>query len=111
MNWNQLESIDQIVDIDVESHQHPVMIFKHSTTCSISAAALSRVTRNWLDADSEAIKPYYLDLLAHRSVSNFVAEHYNIQHQSPQVLVIKDGHCIYHTSHMDIRYEDIKELA
>lgn len=111
MNWNNLEQIDQLVDIDVESHTMPVVLFKHSTRCSISSAALDRVERGWNDQEMEGIRPYYLDLIAHRSISDAIAIHYQVEHQSPQVLVIKDGECVYHESHMGISYREIREQS
>lgn len=111
MNWNKLEQVEQLVDIDVNSHEHTIVIFKHSTRCSISAAALSRLERSWNDAEMTEVKPYYLDLLSFRTTSNAIAMHYNIEHQSPQILVIKDGHCVYHESHMGIDYNEIKQIA
>lgn len=111
MNWKKLEHIEQLVDIDVQSHTAPVLIFKHSTTCSISAAALDRLERNWNDEEMKEVQPYYLDLLAHRTTSNAIADHYETEHQSPQVLLIKKGDCIYTESHMGIQYEDLKARA
>ncbi|TAE90822.1 MAG: bacillithiol system redox-active protein YtxJ [Bacteroidetes bacterium] len=110
MNWNKLAQIEQLIDIDVLSHEYPVLLFKHSTSCSISAAALNRLERNWNEQEMEYIKPYYLDLLAHRTTSNAIADHYEIKHESPQVLIIKKGACIYHESHMGIDYKSIAEV-
>ncbi|MFN7313334.1 MAG: bacillithiol system redox-active protein YtxJ [Bacteroidota bacterium] len=106
MNWHKLEKIDQLVDIDVASHDQPVLIFKHSTRCSISSAALSRLERSWNEAEQN-ILPYYLDLLQFRNISNALAEHYKVEHQSPQVLLVKNGKCIYHESHMGIAYDEL----
>ena len=101
MNWTNLTELAQIEEIVTQSSQQPILIFKHSTSCSISSMAKSRVERQW-NFDAEAIKPYYLDLIANRAVSNAVAEHFGIQHQSPQVLLIKDGACVYNASHTAI---------
>ena len=109
MEWNQLNSIHQLSEIDQESKSTLVLIFKHSITCGISATALNRIERNWQQTDSSVIKPYYLDLLNHRAVSNAIENHYKIEHQSPQVLVIKNGKCIYTTTHNAIRYDDLLE--
>jgi bacillithiol system protein YtxJ len=110
MNWNKLEQIEQLVDVDVQSHQMPVVVFKHSTRCSISSAALSRLERSWNDADMSEVQTYYLDLIAYRTTSNAVADHYEVEHQSPQVLVIKKGECIYNESHMGIDYDELKQV-
>ena len=56
------------------------------------------------------IKPYYLDLIAHRDISNKIAQQWNIEHESPQVLVIENGKCTYHNSHMGIDYNELMEL-
>lgn len=107
MNWNTLNNISQVDAINEESKSTKIMLFKHSTRCSISSMALSRIESSWKDSDSLLIKPYYLDLIAHRDISNLIAEQYGIEHQSPQVLVISNGKCIYHESHANIRYSDI----
>ena len=104
MNWNTLTTIEQLQTIDTESATQPIMLFKHSTRCSISSAALARLERGWKEA---SVKPYYVDLLAYRDLSNAIATKYGIVHQSPQVLVIKNGQAIYNESHMGI---DVEEL-
>jgi bacillithiol system protein YtxJ len=107
MNWNKLTSESQLDAIKEESSQQPVLIFKHSTRCSISAMALSRMERNWSDA--AGIKPYYLDLIADRPVSNRVAEVFGVSHESPQVLLIQNGACTYDASHMGISFDKLKQ--
>ncbi len=107
MNWNELTSIEQLAQLDVLSSTKPVLILKHSTTCSISSTALNRIERNWKDQDEEFVTPYYLDLHAHRNVSNEIAHHYNVEHESPQVLLIKEGKCVYSETHMGINMPEI----
>jgi len=107
MNWNQITTAEQIKHLDELSKTKPVLILKHSTTCSISATALGRIERTWKEADAEFITPYYLDLLAHRNISNEIAQHYNVHHESPQVLLIKDGKCIFSQTHMGINMAEI----
>ena len=111
MKWNLLTEIEQLEKIDQESENNLVMVLKHSTTCSISSMALSRLERKWADADSEKIKPYYLDLLQYRSLSNEIEKRYGIEHQSPQVLILKNGKCIFSETHSAIRVDDILDLA
>ncbi|KAA9347117.1 MULTISPECIES: bacillithiol system redox-active protein YtxJ [Larkinella] len=107
MNWNKLQDNAQLAQIKQESAEQPVLIFKHSTRCSISSTALSRMERNW--SNSAGIKPYYLDLIAFRSVSGQVAEEFGVDHQSPQVLLIQNGECIYDASHFEISFDDLKQ--
>lgn len=108
MNWQQLQTIEQLDAIDAQSATQTVLIFKHSTRCSISDAAISRFERDWKEEDSAKMKPYYLDLIAYRPVSNAIAQRYEVEHESPQVVVIKNGKCVYHESHMNIRVNDLR---
>jgi bacillithiol system protein YtxJ len=111
MEWNKLNEIEQLEDINKASFEAPIMIFKHSTRCSISSSALSRVERNWNnEVDDLKTKPFYLDLIAYRNISNEVAQKWSIEHQSPQVLIIENGKCIYNESHMGIDYNEIINL-
>lgn len=107
MNWEKIEKLAQIEELKTLSKEKPVLIFKHSTRCSISSMALDRLSRNWKDSDSEIIKPYYLDLISYRQVSDEIANEFGVMHQSPQVILIKDGRATYDNSHMGISYGDI----
>ena len=108
MNWIALTDEAQLDTIVEESKSQPVVIFKHSTRCAISSMAKSR-----LDGEEtpENIKFYYLDLLAYRPISNKVAEMFSVHHESPQVLLIKNGECTFEESHNGIRMDEIMEQA
>lgn len=111
-SWISLTQPDQLQDIVRESHEHPVLIFKHSTTCSISAAAKAKLERQWADSPLPADTPlYYLDLLRFRPISSQIAQEFGVQHESPQLLLIQDGTCTYHASHMGIRLADAAEAV
>ncbi len=101
MEWNELTDITQLDDIIQESADIPVLIFKHSTRCAISKMALRNFEKEY-DIDAGKAKPYFLDLLEHRDISNEIANIFHVTHQSPQLLVVKDGAVVYHTSHGDI---------
>ncbi|MFZ2904854.1 MAG: bacillithiol system redox-active protein YtxJ [Cyclobacteriaceae bacterium] len=111
MNWNLLQKVDQLDDLLTESSERKILIFKHSTRCSISNTMLARLERNWKDAEVNDLKPYFLDLLAYRPLSNAIAEAFNVEHQSPQVLIISKGRAIYDRSHFDIDFEQIRTAA
>ena len=100
MNWKVLEHIDQIDNIINESWNKPVLIFKHSTRCIISKMALKNFESDFLLHN--IIDAYYLDLIAHRNISNEIAEVFAVEHQSPQILLIKDGVAVYAVSHESI---------
>jgi bacillithiol system protein YtxJ len=109
MNWHPLTSSQQLDHISERSSQVPVLIFKHSTRCSISFMAKHRLESDW-NFNDEEIEPYYLDLIAHRNISGEIAERFAVHHESPQILLIKDGECVLDASHLDITVEEIKEM-
>lgn len=101
MPWHPLTALDQLDAIDATSAHMPVLLFKHSTRCSISDTALHRLQRAWQVADGPV---HLLDLLRHRDLSDAIAERYGVRHESPQALVIHHGRCILHASHLAITY-------
>lgn len=104
INWVVLKEVQQLEDLKKESFNKPVVILKHSTRCSISSMALSRLENYW-DLSNEQAVPVYLDLIVYRNISNQIAEDFGVMHQSPQILVIKDGRCSYNASHNQIDSE------
>jgi len=108
IKWNELNDLEQIGTILEESKSQPVLIFKHSYSCGTSAMMLDRLQRKWNQEEVSELKPYFLDLLSNRNVSNQLAETFGVWHQSPQILIIHGGKCIYDISHMGISFEAIK---
>ena len=109
MNWIPLQTAEQLTELEALSHQQPVLIFKHSTRCSISSTALARFERQWKSEQVGELAPYFLDLIAYRPISAQVAEVFQVQHESPQLLLIHQGKCLYHASHFDISFEAVRE--
>jgi len=106
MNWIPLNNQAQLLEIIDLSKTTPQVIFKHSTRCSISSMALNRMEQ----ADQPAnIDFYYLDLIQYRPISQQIAELFSVFHESPQVLLIKDGNCTYSETHMGIRMDELIE--
>jgi len=103
MDWIEIKSVEELHQALAKSEKQPIALFKHSTRCSVSFMAKKTVEQSW-DLD---IPAYYLDLIAHRDVSNAIAKKLSIPHQSPQMIVVKDGQAIYDASHGSIRVEDI----
>ena len=100
VNWINLEDLGQLSEIQEISFAKPVIIFKHSTTCSISRMALKNFEREY--SLNDKVDAYYLDLLNYRPISNEIAIRFNVTHQSPQLLIIKDGNSVYNVSHENI---------
>ena len=106
MTWNELTDDSQIAEIKKQSEGQPVVIFKHSTRCSISTMAKSRLERS---IAPESVAFYYLDLIRYRGISNRLADEFSVHHESPQVLLIRNGNCVYDESHNGISMEEIRE--
>jgi len=104
MNWITLSENSQLETIREQSKTRPQVIFKHSTRCSVSQLVKSRLERNEAPAEVDF---YYLDLISFRGVSNQVAETFRVYHESPQILLIKNGECVYEESHMSIDMNEI----
>jgi bacillithiol system protein YtxJ len=99
--WQRLTSVDQLKQVIASSSDKPVLLFKHSTRCSISAMALNSFQQNW-EGTPEQIDIYYLDLLNYRDVSNAMAMETGVIHQSPQVIVLKNNEVVYTATHSSI---------
>lgn len=108
MNWNAIQSIRDIEEITAKSYEQPCLVFKHSTRCSISFIAKHRLEQNW-DFETAEIQPFYLDLIQYREVSNFIAERFQVHHESPQILLIQNGECTFDASHLDIQVVEIRQ--
>ncbi len=108
MNWTELKALDQVEKIKNESSAKPVLIFKHSNRCNISRATLDRLERRWNEGEMTTIKPYFLDLLSNRELSNTIADQFGVEHESPQVLIIRNGKSVLDLSHFAIDYEQIR---
>jgi bacillithiol system protein YtxJ len=109
MNWISLESAEQLNEIKQQAGYS--IIFKHSTRCSISLMAKRRFEMDWANLP-ENLPLYFLDLIKYRDLSNQVAQDFQVHHQSPQLLLIKDGECILDQSHSDISLEEaLSELS
>jgi bacillithiol system protein YtxJ len=103
MNWTLLESAEQISDI--KQHQGYSVIFKHSTRCSISLMVKKRFELDW-DKLPQDMPVYFLDLIKYRELSGQVASDFQVYHESPQLLLIKDGECILDLSHGHVSVEE-----
>lgn len=106
INWIPLTDLGQLNEIIELSNEKPVAIFKHSTRCSVSRMALKQFENEFNSADS--VETYFLDLIAYRDVSNEIATRFQVVHQSPQVLLIKEGKSVYNASHSDIDAQELK---
>jgi bacillithiol system protein YtxJ len=108
--WNKLVRLEQLPEIVEESKTVPVLIFKHSTRCGISRMVFKSFEKNF-ELNPGALKMYYLDLLSFRDVSDEVGYRFQILHQSPQVIVIKNGVVVAHASHYDIQLISLEQFV
>ena len=106
----RLDKMEQFDEIDEISQTKPVVLFKHSTRCSISRMALKQFDAEF-NYPEEKIDWYLLDLLNHRDLSNEIASRYNVMHQSPQIVVIRNGKAVFNESHDSISAEDLKQFT
>lgn len=108
MSWIPLHTEEELEVLHQSSFRQPVLLYKHSTRCSISSMALGRLERSGI---SSQISAYYLDLIRFRSISDSIAEKYHVRHESPQILLLYKGECLLDASHMDIDPAEIMQEA
>lgn len=107
--WKALVTEDQLDEVVEESFKRPVFIFKHSTRCGISSMALSRFESDLKATDEYGM--YFLDLLAYRSLSDAIAARFQVWHQSPQLIVLRNGETVHHSSHHSINARVLEQFA
>ena len=108
MDWNIISTAAHLDEILQQSHVQPQLIFKHSTRCSISSLVKNRFDK--VDA-LQGVDVWYLDLIANRSLSNEIAERFSVHHESPQVILLKNGEVIFDESHLSIDLDEIATQA
>lgn len=107
--WLDLNSINQIQAIKDKSTSKTQIIFKHSTRCGISRMVMKQFVEDFGFSENQ-LDLYYLDLIAYREVSNAVANTFNVVHESPQLLVIKNGVVVKYESHGSINDLDLNRF-
>ena len=112
MEYIELEELSQLQELISDSFENDkgALIFKHSTRCAISKMAFQRFKRGW-SIGLDEVPVYYLDLLRYRNISDQVSVQFGVKHESPQVLLIRNGNCVYNASHNAISPLAIEELV
>lgn len=110
INWTEITDEAQWRAALHTSNHQTVVVFKHSTRCPVSAMALRMFERDW-SLDEAQVKPFFLDLIAFRQVSNLIAHQTRIAHESPQLIVLRNEQAIYSASHQDISAQHLKSIV
>ena len=111
VNWTKLEKVEDLNQLNEASRSKLCLLFKYSTRCGSSSVALDRLEREWDQTEMSEVQPYFLDLITFRELSNMIADHYQVRHESPQVILIQNGRSVFDTSHFLINYQKIREVA
>jgi len=107
MQWKNITDLTQISEI--QQKEGYSLIFKHSTRCSVSSMAKRRFELDWEVLPAET-SLYFLDLISYRDISAQIAETFQVHHESPQILLIKNGDCVLDASHSDISADEVAEV-
>jgi len=106
VGWKNISSMEEVDEIQAASFSKPQIIFKHSTRCSISSTAKNRIEEGFVQLENLA-DLYYLDLLSYRNISNEIEYRFKVEHESPQVIILKNGVSVYNASHNMIMVDEI----
>lgn len=109
--WIDLNSMEQLDEIEERSEERTVAILKHSTSCGISRMVLKMFESDYDLNKNEPIDLYFLDLRAHRDISNAIADKFSVKHESPQLIVLRNREVVHHASHQGISAAKLKELV
>lgn len=107
MKWKKISSLEHISQLS-SSTKDCVLLFKHSTRCPVSFAALKRIEKHWQQEDYTHMRPYLINVIKERLISNEIAKCYEVEHASPQILLISAKHCVYTASHEAINYTTLR---
>ncbi|MEJ6682015.1 MAG: bacillithiol system redox-active protein YtxJ [Flavobacteriales bacterium] len=107
MTWKKIESLADLSEAMEESRNKKVILFKHSTRCSVSMMAKKSLEMSW-DISPDEVQPYFLDLIKYRNVSNEISAKLQVIHQSPQLIGVNNEEVFYHASHSVISVESLK---
>lgn len=110
LQWTPLTNVAQLDTIVDESKTQPVAIFKHSTRCGISSMVIKQFESNY-DLEENQMKVYYLDLLNYRQISEEIAAKFQVWHESPQLIVVKNGITVAHASHSQINAISLEQFV
>ena len=109
-DWKVLDKMEQLDELVKTSFEKPVVIFKHSISCGISAMAKHQLESDW-NLTSNEVDFYYLDLITYRAISNKIESQFGVYHQSPQIIVIRNGAAVFNTSHHRINMGTLKNAV
>lgn len=109
VNWIPLTSLEQLESIKIASETEAILIFKHSTRCGISRMVIKQF-ENLFTEETKNLKSYYLDLLNYRNISDEVGYSFQVMHQSPQLIVVRNGVAVAHSSHNDITQTNLSKF-
>ena len=109
LNWIPLNDINQLEEIKEISKNESVLIFKHSTRCGISSMVIKQFEKLFQEEHTN-LKVYYLDLLRYRNISDEVGYTFQVMHQSPQLVAIKNENSVFNASHYDITLTDLSRF-
>jgi bacillithiol system protein YtxJ len=108
MHWSHLSVHESPEDWEKRFTDKPVLIYKHSSRCELCQATLVRIEQDW-DFTTEDLDAYFVDVIGEKMLSQRIAEYFSVAHESPQVLLIKKGSCVYEADHLEIDLQELRE--
>jgi bacillithiol system protein YtxJ len=110
MNWIKLDTKDKFEELKQVSEREKVLIFKFSPKCAINYVVRNLLEREWAEGEMK-MKTYLLDVISQKELSNIVGKEYNVEHESPQALIIENGKAVFHASHGRILFSELRKFA
>ena len=109
-SWIDLKEMKQLDLLVENSRSKTQFIFKHSTRCGVSRMVLNQLRKEY-SIDENSADIYYLDLISYRDISNEIANRFEVRHESPQLLVLRNGTVVSHNSHGSINDMELEKFV
>ena len=110
IHWNEIRDDVSPEELSELSNTDLLLIFKHSTRCGTSYMALDRLTEQWDSEKVEGLRSCFLDVISYRELAREIGAFFKVPHQSPQLLLIRNGECIFESSHSGIKFSDVEAV-
>ena len=110
MNWIIADSADRIYEAADLSQEERVLIFKYSHRCVINYTMKMLLQKEWNEGEM-SMKTYLVNVIDSRDISNDITKQFEVEHHSPQVLIIEKGKCIANFTHGKVLYSNLKQFA
>ncbi len=106
-NYHEIISTESLVEALKLSERETVLFFKHSATCGVSVRAFNEFQKYLESPAASLARNYVIVVQESREASDELASLVEVEHESPQAIVVRDGRAVWNDSHLAIKSEKL----